>query len=322
MAKKGAYALVLLILVAVLLFSGVKLAESLLFNQSVQDENDFVSKVITREGTDYYPRQDITVILLLGIDKMGQVESSGSYNNTGLADFVALLVVDEKDETYSVLHLNRDTMLNMRVIGLGGKPAGTKFGQLALSHTFGSGLEDSCENTKATVSDFLYGVHVDYYVSLNMGAVPALNDAVGGVTVTVGDDFSDVDPSITEGEFTLHGEQALHYVRTRKDVGDQLNITRMSRQAEYIDGLARAYRAKMEESDSFIVSVYEELSPYLVTDCSANTISNLFQKYSGYQLKEIVSPKGDNVLDSEYYEFHVDEADLDQLIVRMFYAPK
>jgi hypothetical protein len=35
-----------------------------------------------------------------------------------------------------------------------------------------------------------------------------------------------------------------------------------------------------------------------------------------------VSPEGENVLGEKYYEFHVDEEKLDELIVRLFYAPK
>ena len=41
-------------------------------------------------------------------------------------------------------------------------------GQLALAHTYGSGEEDSCENTVLAVENLLYGVGIDHYVSLTM----------------------------------------------------------------------------------------------------------------------------------------------------------
>jgi len=191
-----------------------------------------------------------------------------------------------------------------------------------LAHTYGSGFEDSCENTKVAVSDFLNGIHIDYYLAMNMDAVQVLNDAVGGVTVTVDEDFSDVDPTITQGEMTLHGEQAIHYVRTRKDVGDQLNLTRMDRQTQYIDGFVAAFRDKQESDPNFILSAYEEVAAYLVSNCSVNTISGMVERYQDYEIHETVTPEGENVLGEKYFEFYVDEEALDALILRLFYAPK
>ena len=55
-------------------------------------------------------------------------------------------------------------MVEMPILGLGGKRAGTKVAQLALSHTYGSGLQDSCENVKETLAMLLGDSFVDYYI--------------------------------------------------------------------------------------------------------------------------------------------------------------
>ena len=60
----------------------------------------------------------------------------------------------------------------------------------------------------------------------------------------------------------------------------------------------------------------------MVTDCSVNVINGLMQRCADYTLKEIVSPKGTNTRGEEYYEFLVDEEALDQLALRLLYAPK
>ena len=86
-------------------------------------------------------------------------------------------------------------MTQIRILGVTGEPAGTFTGQLALAHTYGSGEEDSCENTVLAVSNLLYGMEIDHYVSLTMDGVALLNDLVGGVTVEVLDDFSGIDDS-------------------------------------------------------------------------------------------------------------------------------
>ncbi len=316
--------ILIIILVLVLIFSSLMLIDSIFAPPAsdVQTESVSSSKTITRDGVKYYPRQDITVFLMMGIDESGPVKASESYNNTGEADMVSLIVFDEKDKTYDIVALNRDTMLNMPTLGIGGKPAGTSYAQLALSHTYGSGLEDSCENTEKTVSDFFNGLNIDYYVSMNMDAIAILNDAVGGVTVNVTDDFSAVDSSIPKGEVTLKGEQALSFVQTRKDVGDQLNISRMERHKAYMEGFMTSLGNKLKESDTFAIEAYNSVSDYIVTDCSANTFSNVLNKYADYNLDEIVSPEGKNVDTNTYMEFHVDEEKLDELTLRLFYSKK
>ena len=321
-AKETAYFSVILILVLVILFSGLQILESTVFSSQQGEETGPVSKKITRDGIDYFPRQDITVVMILGIDQYGPVEHSGSYNNRGASDMVALMIFDEKDQTYSVLGLNRDTMVEMPVLGIGGKVAGTQYAQLALSHTQGSGLEDSCENVRKTVSDLLYGLNIDYYISMNMDAIATLNDAAGGVTVNVTEDFSAVDPTIPMGKVTLNGQQAINYVRTRKDIGDQLNISRMERQEGYIKSLLKSMKNKLDNSSSFALSVHEKIAPYIVTDMSTTVFSNILQRYSDYEFTQIISPEGENVLSEEYYEFHLDEKKLDDLILQYFYVPQ
>ena len=320
--KDAVFFAVILILVLVILFSGLQILESTVLHHGDGSDSTIASKTITVDGVSYFPRQDITVVLVMGIDRFGPVESSGFYTNTGAADVDMLVVFDQTNCVVDILYLNRDTMLTMPVWGVGGKEAGTYYGQLALAHTFGSGLEDSCENTRKAISDFLGGIRIDYYVSMNMDAIAILNDAVGGVTVNVTEDFSKVDPTITMGEVTLMGQQAINYVRTRKDVGDQLNLTRIERQKNYIRGFAEALRTKQESDVSFVLNVHEQVSPYIVTDCSVKVLSNLLEKYTQYEVGQVLSPAGENVMGEEYFEFHVDQEDLDRIVLQMFYAPK
>lgn len=316
-----ASAVLILLLVIVMLYSGLQILESTVLRTGA-DEQGFVSRTITRDGVSYYPRQDITVVMVLGIDQNGPVQASEGYINPGAADMAALLIFDDADKSCTILQLNRDTMLEMPVLGVGGKNAGTYYGQLALSHTYGSGMADSCENTRRTISNFLYGIRIDYYLAMNMDAISILNDAVGGVTVNVTDDFSHVDPTITKGQMTLRGEQAIRFVRTRRDVGDQLNISRIDRQKEYIGSFLKKFRSRYHSDLEFAATTYDQVLPYIVTDGSLNTITSLMDRYGDYEIREVVSPAGENVMGEEYYEFYADEDALDELILRLFYAPK
>ena len=191
-----------------------------------------------------------------------------------------------------------------------------------MSHNYGTGLEDSCRNTVRTISDFLYGVEIDYYVAMNMDAVAILNDAVGGVTLEVTEDFSQVDPTIQKGTVTLMGQQAINYVRTRKNVGDQLNLSRIGRHEKYMTAFLKSFKETYTQDPAVILSAYESVTPYLVTNCSVNALSGMLDRFFDFELREVVSPEGENVLGEQYYEFYVDTEKLDALILRLFYAPK
>ena len=311
-----------LVLVLVVIFSGLQILESTVFRPAQGQNGADTSKTIVRDGVEYFPRQDITILLVMGIDEEGPVKNSGYYRNTGEADMISLVVLDRTTQTYSVLCLNRDMMVDMPALGVGGKLAGSFYGQLALSHTYGSGLEDSAENTKTTISNLLCGMPIDHYVALNMDAIGLLNDAVGGVTVNVVDDFSAVDPTITMGKVKLNQQQALNFVRTRKDVGTQMNLSRMERHKEYLGGLMDALSAKVTKSETFAAELYGELSEYMVTDCSLTALTNLLQRCAHYEMDQIISLEGENVLGEEYYEFYVDKGKMEKLILEWFYAPK
>ena len=320
--RKGVVFCVVLILVLVLMIGGLRILEPTFFRGEVGATEPTASRTVTRDDVEYFPRQDITTILFMGIDQMGPVKASGSYRNYGESDVIMLVVLDEKSETYSILAFNRDSMVTMPVLGLGGKQAGTFYGQLALAHTYGSGLEDSAENVRVTLRNLLGDVAIDYYVAMNMDAISILTDSIGGVTVNVTDDFSYVDDTIPMGIVTLTGQQAYSFVRSRENLGDQLNLTRMNRHKEFINAFMAGFNARVSNSDTFVLTTYDRVAPYIVTDCSVNVLTALVSRFSEYELKEVVSPEGESILSEEYYEFHLDEEALDDLVLGMFYAPK
>ncbi len=312
----------ILILVLVFLYSGLQILESTVFHKNTGATQESPNKTIHRDGKDYFPKQDITTILVSGVDINGPMVDSGSYNNSAAADMVALLVFDDTNKKLDIINLNRDTMTDIPVLGIGGKPAGKIHAQLALAHTYGSGLSDSSENLKTAVSDLLYGVQIDYYVTLDMDAIALLNDAVGGVTVNVTDDFSAIDPTITMGQCKLNGQQATTYLRTRYELGDQLNLSRMERHQEYMNGFLDAFLAKQEADPTFILPAYEPVSPYMVTDCSTSAVTGLADRLSDHELDQILSLEGENVKGEKYMEYHLDEKALDALILEHLYSPK
>lgn len=277
---------------------------------------------VERDGVWYAPKQDQETMLLIGMDKMDPLEASESYNNNAQSDFLLLAIFDNTKETTTLLHINRDTMAQIPVLGVTGQPAGSITGQLALAHTYGSGLQDSCVNTVNAVSDFLYGIKIDHYVAMTMGAVPYINDLVGGVPVTVLDDFSGIDDSLVEGEtITLKGEQALHYVRIRSGLEDSSNLNRMKRQQQYLESMAEQI-GKLDEDFSVSPQQISIISKYIISDCSIDTLSRMAEQFVDYPLQEMQDIQGEAIVGEEYMEFYADEAALQEQILDLFYEVK
>lgn len=272
-------------------------------------------------GTAYARREDLETVLLLGVDKF-EGETPEGYINNQQADFLLLLVLDEENETCTPIQLNRDTMTQIQILGVTGEPAGTFTGQLALAHTYGSGEEDSCENTVLAVENLLYGVGIDHYVSLTMDGVALLNDLVGGVTVEVLDDFSGIDDSLVQGEtVTLQGQQALTYVRSRGGLEDSSNLRRMERQRQYLSALQQQLKQASQQDSGFTLDALLQLNEYMVSDCTVNQLSDLGDSLAAYQVSDILTTPGDAQEGEEFMEFTVDEAALQQLVMDVFYEP-
>ena len=234
-----------------------------------------------------------------------------------------LLVFANEEKNCTAIHLNRDTMVDMNILGVAGQKVGTVYKQLALAHTYGNGKDVSCRNTADAVSGLLNGVKVNHYLSITMDAVPVLNDLLGGVEVTVLDDFTGIDDSLKKGEtVTLHGEQALTYVRTRYGLEDSSNSTRMVRQKQYLNAIYDKAMLRIEEDDEFVVEASVKLADYIVSDRSVNQLQELTKKLSQYELTEIDSIEGNSKVKNGLMEFYPDADSVDEIVFDLFYKKK
>lgn len=104
--KRGLRLLVadaIVILVLVMLYSGLRILESTVLRPQVP-RLDTGRKTLTHDGVNYYPRQDVTTVLVMGINRRGTAAPT-AYNKGGAADMVALLVFDKARGSFHVLKL-------------------------------------------------------------------------------------------------------------------------------------------------------------------------------------------------------------------------
>lgn len=291
--------------------------------QSIFPEQKTENTVYEYNGVEYVKNEDVESFLILGLDKFEDAINNDSYNNDQRADFLMLLVFDNSEKKFTAVHLNRDTMVNMNVLGVAGQKIGTVNKQLALAHTYGNGRDVSCRNTADAVCELLNGVKVNHYLSITMDAVPILNDLLGGVEVTVLDDFSGIDDTLIKGEtVTLHGDHALTYVRERYGLEDSSNSTRMVRQRQYMTAVYDKAMLKIENDDNFVIEASSKLADYIVSDRSVNQLQEIAKKLSQYKFTEIETLEGESVIKDGLMEFRPDADSIDKIVFELFYKKK
>ncbi len=283
-------------------------------SQSSQSQN----ADIEYNGIKYKLNRKIDTVLLVGVDKYLSATDSNTYINTEQADFIMLVVIDTENESYKVLHINRDTMTDVQVLSVTGTVAFTNYEQIALAHTYGTGQEDSAENTVQAVSNLLYDIDIDHYVTVTMDAVEIINDAVGGVTVTALDTIND---DIVEGEtVTLLGSNALAYVRTRMGLDDSTNLHRMERQQQYMKALIDQFQSACESDSGFALDTALKITSYMVSDCTVNELADIYSAMGSYELSDYLTLEGEATLGDTYMEYYVDEDALYELYLDLFYT--
>lgn len=278
------------------------------------------SGAVEIEGVTYLPKRNLETYLFLGIDVEGPARAAYGYIGGGQADVQMVLVIDHAEQSWQLLQLNRDSMVNVPVLGVNGAVVGTEFEQLCLAHTHGDGLKKSCINNVNAVSDLLWGQPFDGYLSLHMDGVAILNDAVGGVTVEITSDFSHVDASLPQGETVkLTGAQAVTFVRARRNVDDETNLARMERQRQYLEGLLERL---VELDRDEILTAYDQIHDYTVTDLGSQTLVDLAETLKKYTGRELLTIDGESRVEDGYAAFYLDERSLQNMVLKLFYAEK
>jgi polyisoprenyl-teichoic acid--peptidoglycan teichoic acid transferase len=153
-------------------------------------------------------------VLMLGVD-----EREG---DKGRSDTMIVLTVNPDKNSVKMLSIPRDTRTD--IVGHGTVDK--------INHAYAFGGE---EMSMATVENFL-DIPIDYYVKVNMESFEDIVNAVDGITVNNTFSFSQDGYQFNKGEINLNGEEALSYVRMRKQ-DPKGDFGRQQRQRQVIQGV-------------------------------------------------------------------------------------
>lgn len=272
--------------------------------------------------TIYAYKEDILTFLIMGIDKNSDVKEEAEGTNGGQADALFLAVMDPQEKAIKVIGINRNTMTDIDVYNEEGAYITTVCAQAAVQHGFGNGMEESCERQVKAVRKLFYNLPIHGYAAINMSAIPTINDAVGGVELTVLEDLTKKDKCLVEGE-TVHlmGESAFWYVKYR-DINEFGSADRrLERQKQYLKEFIGAAKSAVKKNPTAAIELYQAVAGQMVTNVSMDEAAYLAPLLAEYQFGSgnFYMPDGETVMGDQFEEFYVDEDALYEMILDVFY---
>ena len=280
-------------------------------------------------GKTYHRNTYTKAILCIGVDRNGPMTETTLSGDGGQADGIFLLAHDTARNQLKILLIPRDTMTEITKTDISWTDAnGTELEQsvdhLSLSYAYGDGREKSCEYTKKAVSNLLMGLPIDSYMAADLEIIGSLNDAVGGVTVTIPTlGMEEADPEFVFGQTVrLDGEQAERFVRYRDTGKDNSALSRMEQQKLYISGFFQAVKERSKTESSIVEKLFEMTQNYMVTDMAKDQYLKLAMdalEGEGLTAASFKMAPGRGTATELYDEYYVAQEALIPIILELFY---
>ncbi|GGB43586.1 LCP family protein [Fictibacillus barbaricus] len=232
-------------------------------------------------------------ILIMGIEDY----SSGGGN--GRTDSLMVASVNPDKNSIKMLSIPRDTYVDIE-----------GHGQSKINHAHAYGGKELTIDTVEGLLD----VPIDYYVTVNFKGFKDVIDELGGITVDVPFDFSEVSDGeagsekhkiyFKEGEMTLDGQEALAYVRMRKQ-DPRGDFGRSERQKQVI-------QAAIKESASVSTLLnFSDLADHIgnniETNLSVSEMYTLKNKYAEKNIESLTLEGVDDTINGVYYYVPTEE---------------
>jgi anionic cell wall polymer biosynthesis LytR-Cps2A-Psr (LCP) family protein len=154
-----------------------------------------------------------------------------------------------------------------------------------------------------------------------MGGIGILNDALGGVEVTVLQDLVSESRNVrlTTGETkVLNGDEAYVYVRSRDITQFDSASDRLARQEQYLNNMIPVMLKRIRSASS-AVSVYGAAEDYIYSNIDYNRLADEISDMTYDASEGMREVPGEVVMGEQLEEFYADDDGLYQLILDVFY---
>lgn len=288
----------------------------------VEEDGEFV----TYKGEKYVFNENITSVLCMGVDKYNIEQEEIIIGNSGQADMLMLAIMDTQSGKVKLWNISRDSMTDVDIYNVEGEYVKTENLQACLAFAYGDGKHGSCENTVKSVSRLLYGMPIQSYAVIDMEAIQPLNDALGGVEVTIHE--GDILPAhfVPGTTVLLKGADVKSYVQSRRTEmpGEPIdsNNNRMARQRQYMMNFIQKAMEKTKEDITVPLNLFNivKKNNHIITNLDTSKIAYLTTLITKVNFTEdsFQTIPGE-VLAGEHAEYHVDDEILYQMILDTFY---
>ncbi len=278
-------------------------------------EEKWSEGIVSYQGKRYIYRDGLQNYLFLGVDNDEKVAPAQDGISGGQSDAMFLIVLDSKAKKIRLVSINRNSMVPVDVYDEEGNFVIRMDLQICLQHGYGDGQKLSCMRAVEAVDRLFAGVPISGYLSLNMGGLPGVNDAIGGVELTPIETVERGDIVLTEGEtVNLNGEQAYAYLRTR-DV-DKFGSAndRLKRQQQYICAFVKKVLANPSNANK----VYEAGAEYIVASIDLPRLVDGAKEMT-FADEDFYSVPGETEFKDDFEEYTVNEDGMIRLILDVFY---
>lgn len=200
--------------------------------------------------------------LLLGSDRRSPEDAASQGVSGQRSDVMMLVHVSEDDESVYITSFPRDLYVDVPGHGKDRINSALAYGGVGLAVT--------------TVENYT-GVPIDHVALVDFDGIEGLVDTLGGIDVKIPESFEAQGHQFTEGVQTLNGEEALAFVRERKQFADG-DFQRNRNQQAVLKGIAdKLISADTLSDPRKLADTVESISPFLTTDegLSATTMVEL-----------------------------------------------
>ncbi|MGI5878947.1 MAG: LCP family protein [Christensenellales bacterium] len=245
-------------------------------------------------------------ILVLGLDSSDERVAAGM---SFRSDTIILVSVNFTDNTVDMLSIPRDTYT-----AIYNKDTRNKINS---AFSFGGGAaKDGFKYSVNTVSAFLDGIPIDYYVGFDMNVVKQVINIMGGVWYDVDISFTMAGRPMKTGYQLLNGQQVLDYCRWRYSAGG--DIGRIDRQQRMLTAIFQQLKSTRQIKN--IPDIYAAITEGLYTNLETVQIAALanFMLTLGVENIDRHTVQGESLMMDDISYYVIDQQKKQQLIKKIF----
>ncbi len=239
-------------------------------------------------GAGSFDNQNEINILIFGIDRS---EARDDVYEIYRPDTIMVANINFQTKSIKLISIPRDSRVDIH--NTGGRDKINASFMYAYNHLStsereeeGRAFEEGAMYLQETASALLGGIPIDYYLGVDMEALPLLGDAVGGVEIYVHQDiYVKYEEPLSEGLQVLSGEQLLTYSRCRDYAEGDIERVRVQQT------IMMAIFDQFKKTGSFmdVPKIYNMAKDMIITNLNFAQIASLGYNFSDFSSEDLTT---------------------------------